>query len=229
MNLCYIELVNVMDNILENNHFLTQTEVNKFLLATLLCGLIGAEREFRSKQAGLKTMIMIGLGSTLFTILSIKIGLTSHDRIASNIVTGIGFLGAGVIFKEDNQVKGLTTACVIWIVAAIGMAIGAGYYEQATGVTLVVLFALLTFPFLEEMVEQRFTKRIYRIVKKYENESLEKYEEDIKTSGLRLNRGKQELANGIISGTWVAIGSPKNHKRFVDRMLQDKKIIAFDF
>lgn len=218
-----------MENILENNHFLTQTEVYKFLLATLLCGLIGTEREFRSKQAGLKTMIMIGLGSTLFTILSIKIGLTSHDRIASNIVTGIGFLGAGVIFKEDNQVKGLTTACVIWIVAAIGMAIGAGYMEQAVGVTLVVLLALLTFPFIENMVEQRFTKRVYRIVKKYENESLEKYEEDIKTSRLKLSRGKQELADGIISGTWVAIGSPKNHKRFVDRMLQDKKIIAFDF
>lgn len=218
-----------MENILENNHFLTQTEVYKFLLATLLCGLIGTEREFRSKQAGLKTMIMIGLGSTLFTILSIKIGLTSHDRIASNIVTGIGFLGAGVIFKEDNQVKGLTTACVIWIVAAIGMAIGAGYFEQAVGVTLVVLLALLTFPFIENMVERRFTKRIYRIVKKYENESLEKYEEDLRTSGLKLSRGKQELANGIISGTWVAIGSPKNHKRFVDRMLQDKKIIAFDF
>lgn len=218
-----------MNNILENSHFLTQTEVNKFLLATLLCGLIGTEREFRSKQAGLKTMIMIGLGSTLFTILSIKIGLSSHDRIASNIVTGIGFLGAGVIFKEDNQVKGLTTACVIWIVAAIGMAIGAGYYEQATGVTLVVLIALLTFPFIEEMVERRFTKRVYRIVKKYEDESLEKYEEDIKTLGLKLTRGKQELANGIISGTWTAIGSPKNHKRFVDRMLQDKKILAFDF
>lgn len=218
-----------MENILENNHFLTQTEVYKFLLATLLCGLIGAEREFRSKQAGLKTMIMIGLGSTLFTILSIKIGLTSHDRIASNIVTGIGFLGAGVIFKEDNQVKGLTTACVIWIVAAIGMAIGAGYMEQAVGVTLVVLLALLTFPFIENMVEQRFTKRVYRIVKKYENESLEKYEEYIKTSRLKLSRGKQQLADGIISGTWVAVGSPKNHKRFVDRMLQDKNIIAFDF
>ncbi|WP_316746485.1 MgtC/SapB family protein [Pedobacter gandavensis] len=218
-----------MNNILESSHFLTQTEVNKFLLATLLCGLIGAERELRSKQAGLKTMIMIGLGSTLFTILSIKIGLTSHDRIASNIVTGIGFLGAGVIFKEENQVKGLTTACVIWIVAAIGMATGAGYYEQATGVTLIVLAALLVFPFLEEMVERRFTKRVYRIVKKYEDESLEKYEEDLKGSGLRLSRGKQELANGTISGTWVAIGSPKNHKQFVDRMLQDKKIIAFDF
>ncbi|NRF38734.1 MgtC/SapB family protein [Pedobacter sp. LMG 31643] len=218
-----------MENILENSHFITATEVNKFLMATLLCGLIGAEREFRSKQAGLKTMIMIGLGSTLFTILSVKIGLSSHDRIASNIVTGIGFLGAGVIFKEDNQVKGLTTACVIWIVAAIGMAIGAGYYEQAIGVTLVVLVALFTFPYLEEMVEQRFTKRVYRIVKRFENESLEKYEEDIKTSKLKLTRGKQELANGIISGTWIAIGSPKNHKRFVDRMLEDRNIIAFDF
>ncbi|TKC13255.1 MgtC/SapB family protein [Pedobacter polaris] len=218
-----------MSNILDSNHFLTQSEVNKFLIATLLCGLIGLEREFRSKQAGLKTMIMIGLGSTLFTILSLKIGLNSQDRIASNIVTGIGFLGAGVIFKEDNQVKGLTTACVIWIVAAIGMAIGSDYYEQAIGVTVVVLLALLIFPYVENFVERRFTKRTYRIVKRYENESLDDYEDYIRNSKLQLSRGKQELANGIISGTWIAVGSPKNHKKFVDRMLQDKKIIAFDF
>lgn len=218
-----------MQGFFENEHFITQGEVNKFLLATLLCGLIGVEREFRNKQAGLKTMIMIGLGATLFTILSVKIGLNSQDRIASNIVTGIGFLGAGVIFKEDNQVKGLTTACVIWIVAAIGMAIGAGYYEQAIGVTIVVLLALLIFPFVENFVERRFTKRTYRIVKKYENESLDTYEEYIRTSKLKLHRGKQELANGIISGTWVAIGSPRNHKKFVDKMLRDQKIIAFDF
>ncbi|WP_316785730.1 MgtC/SapB family protein [Pedobacter frigiditerrae] len=218
-----------MDNILQNSHFLTQSEVNKFLIATLLCGLIGLEREFRSKQAGLKTMIMIGLGSTLFTILSVKIGLNSQDRIASNIVTGIGFLGAGVIFKEDNQVKGLTTACVIWIVAAIGMAVGSDYYEQAIGVTFVVLLALLIFPYVENFVERRFTKRTYRIVKRYENESLDDYEEYIRNSKLKLSRGKQELANGIISGSWTAVGSPKNHQKFVDRMLQDKKIIAFDF
>ncbi len=218
-----------MQNFFENAHFITQSEVNKFLLATLLCGLIGIEREFRSKQAGLKTMIMIGLGATLFTILSVKIGLNSQDRIASNIVTGIGFLGAGVIFKEDNQVKGLTTACVIWIVAAIGMAVGAGYVEQATSVTVVVLLALLIFPYLENFVERKFTKRTYRIVKKYENESLENYEEYIRTSRLKLHRGKQELAHGIITGTWVAVGSPKNHKKFVDKMLSDEKIIAFDF
>lgn len=217
------------ENILNGAHLITLSEVNKFLLSTLLCGLIGLEREFRSKQAGLKTMIMIGLGATLFTILSVKIGANSHDRIASNIVTGIGFLGAGVIFKEDNQVKGLTTACVIWIVAAIGMAIGSGYYVQATGVTIVVLLALLVFPLVENFVERRFTKRIYRIVKKYENESLDTYEEYIRTSRLKIHRGKQELANGIISGSWTAIGSPKNHKRFVDKMLTDDKILEFDF
>ncbi len=218
-----------MQELLNNGYLISQSEVNKFLLAILLCGLIGIEREFRSKQAGLKTMIMIGLGATLFTILSVKLGLGSADRIASNIVTGIGFLGAGVIFKEENQVKGLTTACVIWIVAAIGMAIGSGYYAQATGVTAIVLVSLLVFPFVENFVERRFTKRVYRIVKKYENESLDTYEDYIRKSKLKLFRGKQELANGIISGTWTAIGSPKNHKKFVDRMLSDHKIIAFDF
>ena len=218
-----------MQDIFESSHIITQGEINKFLLTTLLCGIIGVEREFRNKQAGLKTMIMIGLGSTLFTVLSIKIGLNSQDRIASNIVTGIGFLGAGVIFKEENRVKGLTTACVIWIVAAIGMAVGAGYYEQSIGVTGVVLAALLIFPYVENFVERRFTKRTYRIVKKYENESLDTYEEYIRTSKLKLSRGKQELADGIISGTWTAIGSPRNHKKFVDRMLTDRKIIAFDF
>ena len=214
---------------LDNNYLLTASEVNKFLLAILLCGLIGAEREFRSKQAGLKTIIMMGLGSTLFTILSIKIGGGSMDRIASNIVTGIGFLGAGVIFKENNQVKGLTTASVIWIVAAIGMAIGSGYYVQAISVTAIVLISLLVFPLLEEIVERRYTKRIYRIIIEFENKGLDEYEEYIRVSNLKFTRGRQQLKEGKISGTWIAVGSPKRHKKFVDRMLLDKKILAFDF
>jgi putative Mg2+ transporter-C (MgtC) family protein len=219
----------MMTEILENNHFLTTGEVNKFLLTILLCGLIGAEREFRGKQAGLKTIIMMGLGATLFTILSIKIGAGSQDRIASNIVTGIGFLGAGVIFKDDNQVKGLTTASVIWIVAAIGMAVGSGYYIQAVVVTVVVLIALLVFPYLEDMVEKRITTRTYRIVKIFESESMDKYEDYIKTSGLKFIRGRQQLRDEKISGVWIVTGNPKNHKKFVDRMLLDDKVISFDF
>lgn len=218
-----------MENLIAGGHFITQSEVNKFLLAILLCGMIGMERELRAKQAGLKTMIMIGLGSTLFTILSIKIGTGSTDRIASNIVTGIGFLGAGVIFKEENRIKGLTTACVIWIVAAIGMAIGGGYYEQAVGVTIVVLLALVFFPYLERFVERKKTTRDYRIVKKYEHEGLDDYEEYLKTTGLKLSRGPQEMSNGSIKGMWTAVGSPENHQKFVDEMLKDEKIIEFHF
>jgi putative Mg2+ transporter-C (MgtC) family protein len=214
---------------LDDNYYITTSEVNKFLLAILLCGLIGIEREFRSKQAGLKTLIMMGLGATLFTILSIKIGGGSMDRIASNIVTGIGFLGAGVIFKEDNQVKGLTTASVIWIVAAIGMAVGGGYYVQAISVTAIVLVSLIVFPFVEDAMERRYTKRIYRIVKEFDNEDLDKYEEYIRISNLKFIRGKQQLRDGKISGTWIAVGSPERHKKFVDRMLLDEKILAFDF
>lgn len=219
-----------MNDILDNSHFITQSEVNKFLLATLLCGLIGAEREYRSKSAGLKTMMMIGLGAALFTILSIKIGPTSQDRIASNIVTGIGFLGAGVIFKEENRVKGLTTACIIWIVAAIGMAVGSGYYEQAIGVTGVVLLALIVFPFIEEMGDRRFTKRIYRIVKKQDTQGdLESYEEVFRENKLKPQRGKHQLVNNVITGNWTATGTPVNHRKFVEQMLKDKEIIEFDF
>ena len=218
-----------MSNLLETNQFLTQSEVNKFLLATLLCGLIGAEREYRSKSAGLKTMIMIGLGSTLFTLMSVKIGMGTMDRIASNIVTGIGFLGAGVIFKEENRIKGLTTACVIWIVAAIGMAVGSGFYEQAIGVTLVVLLALIVFPFVEELGDRRFTKREYRIVRQYEPKTLNNIEVLYKACRLKAQPGKHELHNGVISSSWSAVGKPKDHKTFVEKMLLDKEIISFDF
>jgi len=217
------------EQFIDNTHFLTQSEVNKFLWATLLCGIIGAEREFRNKQAGLKTMIMIGLGSTLITILSIKIGVNSHDRIAANIVTGIGFLGAGVIFKDENRVSGLTTACVIWIVSAIGMAVGAGFIEQAIGVTVVALFSLLVFPVVENFFDRRYTMRIYRIVKRYDGEGLDKYEESLKKYKLKIKRGSQQLANGNISGTWTAVGSPKSHNLFVEAMLKDERILELDF
>ncbi len=218
-----------MENIFENSHFLTQSEVNKFLLATLLCGLIGAEREYRSKSAGLKTMIMIGLGSTLFTILSIKIGLGTQDRIASNIVTGIGFLGAGVIFKEENRVKGLTTACIIWIVAAIGMAVGSGFYEQAIGVTLVVLVALFVFPFIEEIAERRFTKRNYRIVQKNDANVIGQYEVLFTANKRKYTQEKQTLANDLITGNWTAVGKPEDHQKFVNAMLGNGNILEFDF
>ncbi|MGZ3955921.1 MAG: MgtC/SapB family protein, partial [Flavisolibacter sp.] len=100
----------------------------RLLMVIAVGGLVGAEREYRSKSAGFRTMILICLGSFLFTTFSKTIGGASPDRIASNIVTGIGFLGAGVIFKSDNRVNGITTAATIWAVAALGMGVATGEY-----------------------------------------------------------------------------------------------------
>src|SRR5215211_7453893 len=100
----------------------------RLLLVILVGGAIGAERELRSKSAGFRTMILICLGSFLFTTFSIHITKDSPDRIASNIVTGIGFLGAGVIFKSDNRINGITTAATVRAVAALGMGIADGAY-----------------------------------------------------------------------------------------------------
>lgn len=103
-------------------------DLYKALLALLAGAILGLERELKDKAAGLKTITIICLGSALFTIVSQKVGgqYTDSARIASYIVSGIGFLGAGVIFKDGVNVEGLTTASVIWLAAAVGMAIGFG-------------------------------------------------------------------------------------------------------
>ena len=103
--------------------------IKQLALVLLVGGLIGAEREFYNKSAGFRTMILICLGSYLFTVFSISISGSTNDRIASNIVTGIGFIGAGVIYKDENRINGITTAAIIWATAALGMGIGAGKYS----------------------------------------------------------------------------------------------------
>ena len=104
----------------------------KLLVSLLIGAIIGGEREYRNKSAGLRTIILICLGSTLFTILSAKIGdETGASRVAANIVTGIGFLGAGAIMRSGLTISGLTTASTIWVAAALGMAVGAGEFGIA--------------------------------------------------------------------------------------------------
>ena len=120
-------------------------EAAQVSVAFVIGAVIGLEREFRSKPAGFRTMILICVGSCLYTIISRESGAGSADRIASNIVTGIGFIGAGVIFKEGITVNGLTTAALIWVTAALGMAIGYHNYPLAivvSGMVVITLFIL---------------------------------------------------------------------------------------
>jgi putative Mg2+ transporter-C (MgtC) family protein len=126
------------------------------LLAVVLGGTIGLEREIRGKAAGLRTNILICVGAALFTRLSIEIAGGNGDpaRIAAQIVTGVGFIGAGTILHSRGQVSGLTSAATIWLVAAIGVAVGAGALLEATGTTLVVFLVLAVLGWLEERLRR---------------------------------------------------------------------------
>lgn len=138
---------------------LTDAElIRRLLLAAFLGGLLGAEREFRQKSAGFRTNILIAMGSALFTIASLTLAPERSDptRIAAQIVTGIGFLGAGAILRTENRVHGLTTAATVWVNAALGIAAGAGQYHLAAlggAITLVVLLILAP-------IERAFQRRV---------------------------------------------------------------------
>jgi putative Mg2+ transporter-C (MgtC) family protein len=122
-------------------------------IAAALGGAVGFERELRDREAGIRTHLLVSLGSALFTIVSAygfhefltsgdNIVRTDPTRIAAQIVTGIGFLGAGAIIREGLSIRGLTTAATLWVVAAIGMACGAGYYWPAVAATVLTIVAL---------------------------------------------------------------------------------------
>ncbi|TSC72359.1 MAG: putative Mg2+ transporter-C (MgtC) family protein [Parcubacteria group bacterium Gr01-1014_70] len=129
-------------------------------LATLLGLLIGLEREHRRKAAGLRTYALVCLGAALFTILSVQgfrqFVTDEHSidpsRVASQIVVGIGFLGAGLIFQQGDRVQGLTTAAALWVTAAIGVAVGVGMFSIAIFTTIITLAIVWLFRFVEEYV-----------------------------------------------------------------------------
>ena len=131
----------------------TSEALLRLLLATVLGGAIGLERELRDHEAGFRTHLLVALGSCVFTLVSAyawtdwtfsqRSGVTlDPTRIAAQIVTGIGFLGAGAIIVRGINVRGLTTAATLWVVAAIGMAVGTGFYVVAVGASLLVLVSL---------------------------------------------------------------------------------------
>jgi len=129
----------------------------RLALAAGLGGAIGLEREFRQKPAGLRTNMLIALGSALFSILSVELGTAAGtpDRVAAQVVSGIGFLGAGAILRSGGNVTGLTTAATIWVNAAIGMAAGLGAYSVAAGGAVLTLAVLTLLPLMERLFEAR--------------------------------------------------------------------------
>ena len=137
----------------------TQEIIIRLLVALVLSGAVGLQRAFTGKAAGMRTHILVGVGSALFTLVS---GYAFHttasnaDRIAAQIVSGIGFIGGGTILKERGSIKGLTTAAGLWAAAAMGMAAGAGLYSMGIAGAVIILLTLVVL----RRVEVRFPRRM---------------------------------------------------------------------
>ncbi|MBI1780897.1 MAG: MgtC/SapB family protein [Sphingobacteriales bacterium] len=201
----------------------------KIALAFALGAVLGVEREYRSKPAGFRTMIMITLGACLFTIISYKVDAAAPDRIAANIITGIGFIGAGVIFKEGLKVSGLTTAATIWVAAAIGMAIGYGAFYLAAILTAVVLGTLLILSKLEEVLDRLHQIKVYQIsisLKKYSIAQLEEELTKMKLDYLRFKISKE--SEEVVTVSYKIESKQSGYENLNNFLLSSDSIKGFE-
>lgn len=169
----------------------------QLLLAALLGGAIGIEREISGKPAGLRTNILICVGATLFTVLSFRLAGRGGDpgRVAAQILTGVGFIGAGTILHTRGSVTGLTSAATIWVVSAIGMAIGSAAYVEAVGTTLLVMLVLAGLGFVEAYIARRATHSRLVVHASPVAGALEDLESLVRRTGLELTRMESRREN----------------------------------
>ncbi len=204
---------------------------NDLLKAILsLCAgfVLGFEREWKDKSAGFKTISIICLGSTLFSLLSYKIGAgTSEDatRIASYVVSGIGFLGAGVIFKDGVNVNGLTTASIIWMSAAVGMAIGFGVYVIAAIFLFACFIIIVSGPMLNKYVIHNVIKVVIVSMSRNNLEVKDELLVQLKPMAKQVKIKKQILSAEVLTLELEVLIDKRNIRRFERAILENKHLI----
>lgn len=210
---------------MENAMIIEEIDLIKVLLAIVAGGLIGIEREYRDKTAGFRTNILICLGATLFMIVSLKAGAGEDPaRIAAQIVSGVGFLGAGAIVREGKFISGLTTAATVWFTAALGMGIGGGYYGVVFVATIAALLILWIFPVFERWIDKRRELRTYELIYESNPNKAKSLEALFKSNRLRIFDIKQFKRNDMTTSQWRIYGSPTNHDKFVETLFADSEI-----
>ena len=204
---------------------LVSGDMLRLLLSILVGGLIGMEREMRDKAAGFRTMMLICTGATLFTTFSIKIAVNSDPaRIAANIVSGIGFLGAGVIIQQGGQIKGLTTASTIWLVSALGVGIGVGYWSFVLYATAIILVILWGFPWLERKMENLHEVRTYELTVPNDPARYARLEGLWEEYQLRVLSRKINKEGEERVCVWRVGGRPKQHEAIVSFLLNEADV-----
>jgi putative Mg2+ transporter-C (MgtC) family protein len=199
----------------------------KLLLALVLGGFIGWERELYDKPAGFRTNTLICVGSTLFTIFSLKIGTipgTDSARIAAQIVSGIGFLGAGAIIRRGEAVLGLTTAATIWFVASIGMGVGAGYYVTSSVGTALALAILFVFRKLETLVDRFHTTRTYHVILSADDDGVRELRVALDSCQLKVLGSKQVKSDYHYVYEITLSGRKDQHSPLLDMLLKSPTV-----
>ncbi len=199
-------------------------EIFKILLSLLLGGLLGFERQYRAKAAGFRTIIIICIGTTLFTLLSTRFGWGDPSRLAAGIVTGIGFLGAGAIIRYDKFISGLTTAATIWFTAALGISIGLGYYLLSTFTAFIVLIVLGLLPIFEKIIEKFTDITIYEFEIDNLSFQISEIEHIIKQYKLKIIELQKEKENLNLIITLKLKGKKSNLNLFGDELIKKEFI-----
>lgn len=191
-------------------------------MAIFIGGLIGAEREYCNKSAGFRTFIFISFGSALFTILGLKFA-SDYDplRVVGAIISGVGFLGAGVMFKDGRQTGGLTTAAVIWLTASLGIAVGMKEYAIATFGGIVSVIILWYFPRFEEFLDRKSDTRYYLVEweGKY-NEKIQDIEQMFNKHELSVAKMKESKQGIILSCELKVHGPPDKHDKVTEELFK---------
>jgi putative Mg2+ transporter-C (MgtC) family protein len=203
-------------------------EAVKMMISLAIGSTLGLEREYRRKAAGIRTIALICAGSTLFTILSQELGApASMDRVASNILTGVGFIGAGVIFKGKYSVDGITTATTIWIAAALGMSVGMGHYILATLSLFGTLLVLTGLKYLERRLEQIHQRKQYTI-RCHHDLSHTQLEAVFTENHLRYKTLVIIRSNDLFEFKYELTGHLTNLQTINEYFLAEKRIIGFE-
>jgi putative Mg2+ transporter-C (MgtC) family protein len=196
----------------------------KIAIAVVCGGLLGLERQYKNKTAGFRTIILICLGSTIYTMVAQRAGA----GVNINIVTGIGFIGAGVIFKDNIAVSGLTTAAVIWISAAIGMADGSGNYMLALVCTVLTLMVLLLFNLLERYIDKVHRDKLFVIVFTNSNyDNMSPVEDAIAALQLTSRRVQVSKKDGCLQFAILVTGHRQNISKLDEKLLQMEQVKSF--
>lgn len=203
---------------------MTYDILGRLLLALVVGAVIGAERESRDKAAGLRTMTLICLGSALFTMFSIRIGAPDGQgaRIAAQIVSGVGFLGAGAIMRDGPKVSGLTTAATIWLTASLGLGIGAGHAQIALAASGITMLVLLLLPSLEGVIDGRRESETYVVT--CDRSEVDRLDAVVRASGLDVLGRTLSRNDGTATVTWQVIGRHSRHTELEQQLFDDSAV-----